>query len=170
MLHTVLLVCEIFIGLFGVFAVIVADNAHERLHGIFVIGLAIDGFLGYFSSSKMLSDILLIVLAIVAIVMIGMSIHTVADHLKRYSQHKQNKKLGLVDKDAKMPKNKNDFNLFDLGERIDARFSEIERRLDDREKELDERERLLNDREKMLVDKLQIEVDEIASTMMAEKK
>lgn len=87
-MHTILLCCEVFIALFGVFSVIIADNTHERLHGLFVVGLALEGFLShYLPPDHIITFVVLIVLSIIALLMIAFSLHSLVEHLKKYFHH-----------------------------------------------------------------------------------
>ncbi len=147
MLHNVLLFCEVFIALFGVFAVIIADNAHERLHGLFVVGLAIEGFLSHFlEGENPFTAGVLIVLTIIALLMIVMSFHSFIEHLRKYfhaMKHPHNT--------PKKPSLKIDtVDYAQLHSIIEENFLRLEKILLDKEKVLQEKEKELEEREKKL--------------------
>lgn len=49
-METILLLCEIIIGLVGIFTIITGRDTHDRMHGIFVVLLCIDGLCEHFFS------------------------------------------------------------------------------------------------------------------------
>ncbi|MBQ2717583.1 MAG: hypothetical protein IJF75_03170 [Clostridia bacterium] len=158
-MDTVLLVCEVFIALFGIFSVIIADNMHERLHGLFVVGLALEGFLSHaLEEGSMVTAIVLITLTVIALLMILLSFHSLIEHLRRYFHHSKNpdvvpKKMALtIDDEIKgIEKDiENDIKNTDLQTLIHEKFDRLEKMIDDKEKYLLEREKRLEEREKAL--------------------
>ena len=49
-MKTLLLICEIIIGLVGLFTIITGRDMHDRMHGIFVVLLCMDGLCEHFFS------------------------------------------------------------------------------------------------------------------------
>jgi hypothetical protein len=45
-----MLICEIIIGLVGIFTIITGRDMHDRMHGIFVVLLCLDGLCEHFFS------------------------------------------------------------------------------------------------------------------------
>ncbi len=158
-MDTVLLICEVFIALFGIFSVIIADNMHERLHGLFVVGLALEGFLSHaLEEGSMVTAIVLITLTVIALLMILLSFHSLIEHLRRYFHHSKNpdvvpKKMSLtIDEEIKdIEKDiENDIKNSDLHSLIHEKFDRLEKMLEDKEKSISEREKRLEEREKAL--------------------
>lgn len=151
-MDTVLLVCEVFIALFGVFSVIIADNTHERLHGLFVVGLALEGFLSHSLPEKsMVTAIVLITLTVIALLMIVMSFHSLIEHLKRYFHRTKNpevvpKHMALTI-DDEIKEIEDDIKNADLHNLIHEKFDRLEKMIEQKEQALIEREKELNKRE-----------------------
>ena len=49
-MKALMLICEIIIGLVGIFTIITGRDMHDRMHGIFVVLLCIDGLCEHFFS------------------------------------------------------------------------------------------------------------------------
>ena len=49
-MQTLMLICEIVVGLVGIFTIITGRDMHDRMHGIFVVLLCIDGLCEHFFS------------------------------------------------------------------------------------------------------------------------
>ena len=49
-MKTLMLLCEIVIGLVGIFTILTGRDTHDRMHGIFVVLLCIDGLCEHFFS------------------------------------------------------------------------------------------------------------------------
>ena len=49
-MHTLLLICEIVVGLVGIFTIITGRDLHDRMHGVFVVLLCCDGLCEHFFS------------------------------------------------------------------------------------------------------------------------
>ncbi len=47
-MKTLMLICEIVIGLVGIFTIVTAKDLHDRMHGIFVVLLCMDGLCEHF--------------------------------------------------------------------------------------------------------------------------
>lgn len=147
MLHTILLVCEVFIALFGVFAVIIADNTHERLHGLFVVGLALEGFLSHsLPPENPITATVLIVLTVIAFIMIIMSFHSFIEHIKKYIHHMKHPEI--VPKKPSLTIDRVDY--AEIHKLIEENFLKLEKNLLDKEKALAEKEKELEEREKAL--------------------
>ena len=148
MLHNILLFCEVFIAMFGIFAIIIADNTHERLHGLFVVGLALEGFLSHaLDEGSPITATVLIVLTVIALLMIIMSFHSLIEHLRRY--YHRLKHPHEVPKNPSLTIN-SDVDYASIHALIESNFAKLESILIDREKALNEREKALNEREERL--------------------
>ena len=63
-----MLICEIVIGLVGVFTIITGKDTHDRMHGIFVVLLSFCGLCDhFFSHFAIVSEIMLGITAIYAL-------------------------------------------------------------------------------------------------------
>ena len=165
MLHNILLVCEVFIALFGIFAVIIADNTHERLHGLFVVGLALEGFLSHaLPENSPITATVLIILTVIAFLMIIMSFHSLIEHLRRYFYHVKNP--NVVPQHPSLNVGQDYSQLHAM---IESNFSKLEQMLIDREKALSEREKQLEEREKQVQSVLDSQ-SEVAVTKNEESK
>ena len=49
-MQTLMLICEIVIGLVGIFTIVTGRDMHDRMHGVFVVLLCIDGLCEHFFS------------------------------------------------------------------------------------------------------------------------
>lgn len=153
-MHKILLFCEIFIAIFGVYAVIIADNTHERLHGLFVVGLALEGFLSIEFPGHTFTFTVMIVLTLIAALMIIMSFHSLVEHVKRYL-HRM-KKPDVVPHSPSLEISVDKADTKEITELINDRFERMEKILSEREKVLCEREMKLSEREKVLEEKFAV--------------
>jgi len=71
-MEVLMLICEIIIGLVGIFTVIAGRDTHDRMHGIFVILLCFCGLCDhFFSHFAIISEIMLSVTAVYAVIFIA---------------------------------------------------------------------------------------------------
>ena len=85
-MQTLMLICEIIVGLVGVYTIITGRDMHDRMHGIFVVLLCCDGLCEhFFSHYNIVTEISLGITALYGLFFIIFSardVHERTAHLK----------------------------------------------------------------------------------------
>ena len=95
-METILLICELVICLAGIYTIVGAKDLHDRMHGIFVVLLCIDGLCEhFFSHYNLVTEISLGITALYGLFFIifftTKDVHERTAHLKKKREENKEK-------------------------------------------------------------------------------